>query len=93
MKRTLVWPVNQLDDCKNNEAGRGVTAAGAAPTVACVNGLFEFGFDRSELVELRSDDNQEVPRTPNKVTFRSAAPFIATNLNVYTTPIVMEPRF
>lgn len=37
MKRTLVWPLNQLDDCKNNEAGRGVAAAGAAPTVVCVN--------------------------------------------------------
>lgn len=70
MKRTLVWPVNQLDDCKNNEAGRGVTAAGAALTVARVNRLFEFGLDWSELVELRSDDNQEVRRTPNKATFR-----------------------
>lgn len=70
MKRTLVWPVNQLDDCKNNEGGRGVTAAGATLTVTRVNGLFEFGLDWSELVELRSDDNQEVRRTPNKPTFR-----------------------
>lgn len=40
MKRTLVGPLNQLDDCKNNEAGRGVTAAGAAPTAVCINGFW-----------------------------------------------------
>lgn len=85
MKRTLVWPLNQLDDCKSKEAGQGVRAVGAAPTVVCVNRFWSLDLITWSL------RNQGAQITRMQNTHSEQSPVYGQKSQPKT--IVMETRF